>query len=31
MNHVFQSFAEKLEESIKAWKNIAVFVKKNIE
>ena len=27
MTHVFQSFADKLEESMKAWKSIAKFVK----
>lgn len=30
MNHVFQNFADKLEESKEAWRNIAIFVKKYI-
>ena len=30
MTHVFQSFADKLEESMDAWKNIKSFVEKHI-
>lgn len=30
MTHVFQSFADKLEESMDAWKNIRSFVEKHI-
>lgn len=30
MTHVFQSFADKLEESMDAWKNIGSFVEKHI-
>jgi acetyl esterase/lipase len=30
MTHVFQSFADKLEESVKAWKSIEKFVKNHL-
>ena len=30
MTHVFQSFADKIEESMEAWKNIQIFVEKHL-